>query len=79
MRQAQEQGKPKTEIREWDDTGALLLDKVSSGIVHKYYRPRDELTWDTSELALDLPPQHTVWSEGMEGDEDDDDDDDFGE
>jgi hypothetical protein len=40
MRQAREQGKPKTEIREWDNTGVLLLDMVSSGIVLEYYSTR---------------------------------------
>jgi hypothetical protein len=33
MRQAREQGKPRTEIREWDDSGPVLLDRVSSTTV----------------------------------------------
>jgi hypothetical protein len=33
MRQAREQGKPKTEPREWDDWGKLLLDMVTLSLI----------------------------------------------
>ncbi|KAH6839516.1 hypothetical protein B0I37DRAFT_386622 [Chaetomium sp. MPI-CAGE-AT-0009] len=42
MRQAREQGKPKTEPREWDDWGRLLLDRDGNHRVHFSARRTDE-------------------------------------